>query len=183
MRIKTSKEIQKNVPDLDPEISNFSSGLPFFCPVVHLTRFAVAHQEASRGALPFAPVLSQIAMAHLGAPLISYFLVVLARQYPLLYNILQRKEVLVADVMSHNPLNIEFRRSLTEKKWASWLHIVRRLMDIQLSGDQDSFVWNLTPSGVFSVKSMYLDYMNGHTVYLRKYIWKIKAPLKIRIFT
>jgi hypothetical protein len=89
----------------------------------------------------------------------------------------------VADVMSHNPLNIEFRRSLTEKKWASWLHIVRRLMDIQLSGDQDSFVWNLTPSGVFSVKSMYLDYMNGHTVYLRKYIWKIKAPLKIRIFT
>jgi hypothetical protein len=89
----------------------------------------------------------------------------------------------VADVMSHNPLNIEFRRTLTENKWSSWLYLVRRLMDIQLSGDQDSFVWNLTPSGVFSVKSMYLDYMNGHTVYLRKYIWKIKAPLKIRIFT
>jgi hypothetical protein len=29
---------------------------------------------------------------------------------------------------------------------------------------------------------MYLDYLNGHTDYLRKYIWKIKVPLKIRIF-
>jgi hypothetical protein len=29
---------------------------------------------------------------------------------------------------------------------------------------------------------MYLDLMNGHTVYLRKYLWKIKIPLKIKIF-
>ena len=106
----------------------------------------------------------------------------LASQYPLLYNIVQRKEVSVADVMSHNPLNIEFRRALSGNKWDSWLHLVRRLMDVQLCGAEDKFVWNLTPSGVFSVKSMYLNYMNGHTVYLKKYIWKIKVPLKIRIF-
>jgi hypothetical protein len=36
--------------------------------------------------------------------------------------------------------------------------------------------------GTFSVKSMYLDYMNGHTKYLGMYIWKIKVPLKINIF-
>jgi hypothetical protein len=29
---------------------------------------------------------------------------------------------------------------------------------------------------------MYLDILNGNIVYLRKYIWKIKVPLKIRIF-
>jgi hypothetical protein len=29
---------------------------------------------------------------------------------------------------------------------------------------------------------MYLDYMNGHTKYLKKYIWKMKVPLKIKIF-
>jgi hypothetical protein len=29
---------------------------------------------------------------------------------------------------------------------------------------------------------MYLDYMSGHTTYLRKYIWKIKIPLKISLF-
>jgi hypothetical protein len=54
-------------------------------------------------------------------------------------------------------------------------------MSVQLSSDQDVFVWGLTASDAFSVKSMYLDYMNGHPKYLRKYIWKMKVPLKIKI--
>jgi hypothetical protein len=29
---------------------------------------------------------------------------------------------------------------------------------------------------------MYVDYLNGHTVFLRKYLWKIKVPLKIKTF-
>ena len=29
---------------------------------------------------------------------------------------------------------------------------------------------------------MYLDYLSGHTKFLKKYIWKIKVPLKIKIF-
>jgi hypothetical protein len=29
---------------------------------------------------------------------------------------------------------------------------------------------------------MYLNYMNDHTKYLRKYIWKMKDPLKFKIF-
>jgi hypothetical protein len=37
-------------------------------------------------------------------------------------------------------------------------------------------------SGRFSVKSIYLDMLNDNTVFLRKYIWKMKVPLKIRIF-
>jgi hypothetical protein len=35
---------------------------------------------------------------------------------------------------------------------------------------------------LFLVKSMYLDYMNGHAKCLRKYIWKTKVPLKIKVF-
>jgi hypothetical protein len=106
----------------------------------------------------------------------------LATQYQSLYNIVQRKQVSVADVLSRAPLNIEFRRTLTGTKWTSWLHLVGRLIDVQLSDQEDVFRWKLTASGKFSVKSMYLDYMNGHYVFLRKYIWKIKVPLKIRIF-
>ena len=106
----------------------------------------------------------------------------LAVQYPLLYNIVQRKNVLVADVLSQNPLNIVFRRTLSENKWIMWLHLVQRLMDVSLSGTADEFVWDLTASGMFTVKSMYLDYMNDNTIYLRKYIWKLKVSLKIRIF-
>jgi hypothetical protein len=64
----------------------------------------------------------------------------LARQYPSLYNIAQRKQVSVASVMSRSPLNIEFRRALTGTKWSRWLHLVRRLMDVLLSNHNDVFV-------------------------------------------
>jgi hypothetical protein len=40
----------------------------------------------------------------------------LADQYLSLYNIVQKKNVLVANVLSHNPLNIEFRRVLNGDK-------------------------------------------------------------------
>jgi hypothetical protein len=53
---------------------------------------------------------------------------------------------------------------------------------VNLSSEPDKFVWKLTDSGVFSVKSMYIDYMNGHTRFLRKYLWKLKILLKIKIF-
>jgi hypothetical protein len=92
------------------------------------------------------------------------------------------KNVLVANVLQGFPLNIAFRRNLDKQKWARWMHLVSRLIEIELSDAKDVLRWTLTDSKVFTVKSMYLDYLNGHTDYLRKYIWKIKVPLKIRIF-
>jgi hypothetical protein len=106
----------------------------------------------------------------------------LASQYPSLYNIVRRKNVLVTDVLSNTPLNIEFRRTLTGNKWDAWIALVQRLILVTLSEEKDIFVWKLTTSGSFTVKSMYEDYMNGHTIYLRKYIWKLKIPLKVKIF-
>jgi hypothetical protein len=106
----------------------------------------------------------------------------LATQYPSLYNIVQRKQVSVAHVMSQVPLNIGFRQALSGNRGTRWLHLVNRLMDINLSAQPDSFVWKLTTSGKFTVKSFYLDFMNDHRPFLRKYLWKIKVPLKIRIF-
>jgi hypothetical protein len=67
-------------------------------------------------------------------------------------------------------------------KYNLWLHLCQRLMSIHLSNEPEKFVWNLNESGLFSVKSMYLDLMNDHTRFLRKYLWKIKIPLKIKIF-
>jgi hypothetical protein len=90
--------------------------------------------------------------------------------------------VLVADVLSHAPLNIRFDRMLIGDRWDSWVSLLRRLMVVNLSDEPDSFKWRLTTTGIFSVKSMYADYMNGHTAFLKKYLWKIKVPLKIRIF-
>jgi hypothetical protein len=55
-------------------------------------------------------------------------------------------------------------------------------MDVQLTTNNDVLKWGLTKSGQYMVKSMYLDYMDDHTKYLHKYLWKIKVPLKIRVF-
>jgi hypothetical protein len=106
----------------------------------------------------------------------------LAECYPNLYHIAQRKHVLVADVLSTSPLNIAFRRTLSGSKWNEWIHLCTRLIQVGLSTQSDRFKWDLTDSGVFSVKSMYLDYMNDHTPYLHKFLWKIKIPLKIKFF-
>jgi hypothetical protein len=55
-------------------------------------------------------------------------------------------------------------------------------MEVELSNDPDEFKWKLTESGSYTVKSMYNDLMQGHTIFLRKYLWKLKIPLKIKIF-
>jgi hypothetical protein len=106
----------------------------------------------------------------------------LAQQYPSLYTIAQRKQVSVASVLSQTPLNIGFRQALTGNRANRWIHLCSRLMDVQLTTNNDFFKWGLTKSGQYTVKSMYLDYMDDHTKYLHKYLWKIKVPLKIRVF-
>jgi hypothetical protein len=106
----------------------------------------------------------------------------LSSQYPSLYNIVRFKHVKVADVLSHAPLNISFNRVLRADRWEDWLHLVERLMNINLTDEPDRFKWHLTTSGIFSVKSLYADFVNGHTKYLQKYLWKLKVSLKIRIF-
>jgi hypothetical protein len=45
----------------------------------------------------------------------------LAHQYPSLYCIIQRKQVSMADVLCHSPLNIAFRRTLSGTRWQLWL--------------------------------------------------------------
>jgi hypothetical protein len=106
----------------------------------------------------------------------------LAVQHPSIYHIVHHKQVSIAHVLSHTPLNISFRQALTGNRGSRWLHLARRLMDIHLTNESGTFVWKLTRNGLFTVKSLYLDFMNDHTKFLRKYIWKIKVLLKIRIF-
>ena len=57
----------------------------------------------------------------------------LALQYPSLYRIVQRRETLVATLMQSIPLNIQFRRVLVGDRREAWLHLVSRLMEVQLA--------------------------------------------------
>jgi hypothetical protein len=83
--------------------------------------------------------------------------------------------------MSQSPLNIGFRQAFTGLRASRWLHLCIQLMSVQMTQQPNAFKWGRTKSVSFSVKSVYLDYMDDHTQFLRKYIWKIKVPLKIRI--
>jgi hypothetical protein len=107
----------------------------------------------------------------------------LANQYPYLHNIVQRKQVLVANFMDNVPLNVGFTHTLAGGTTDRWTHLVWRLMSIQLTTQPDTFSWKLTPSDSFTVKSLYLDFfMNDHTTFLRKCLRKMKVPLKVSIF-
>jgi hypothetical protein len=106
----------------------------------------------------------------------------LADQYPSLYAIVNIKNKRVAEFWANNPLQITSKRVLRGEHWKAWLDLVSRLTNVQLSDESDKFTWNLTSSRKFRVKLLYANYMNGHTVLLKKYIWKLKVPLKNRIF-
>ena len=75
------------------------------------------------------------------------------------------------------PLNISFKRALIGDKWDAWSHLCHRLMEVQLLDTDDTFVWNLTANGIFTVKSLYEDSLNGHTRFLRKDLWKLKIAV------
>jgi hypothetical protein len=70
---------------------------------------------------------------------------------------------------------------LNDNKWLEWIHLCQRLITINLTTEPNKFIWKLTDSGFFSVKSFYMDLMNGHAIYVHTYLWKLKIPLKIKI--
>jgi hypothetical protein len=103
-------------------------------------------------------------------------------QYPSLYNLVCKKSDTVANVFETIPLNISFRRALVGHNLVSWHSLVSRLVNIQLTNEKDVLKWNLTSSGLFSVKSMYGALLNNPQVFYNKALWKLKVPLKIKIF-
>uniref|UniRef100_A0A453SF10 Reverse transcriptase zinc-binding domain-containing protein n=1 Tax=Aegilops tauschii subsp. strangulata TaxID=200361 RepID=A0A453SF10_AEGTS len=55
-------------------------------------------------------------------------------------------------------------------------------MEVQHSDQPDSFHWKLARNGVFTVKSMYVDLINYGPIPRSIHIWKVKVPLRIKIF-
>ena len=63
-----------------------------------------------------------------------------------------------------------------------WNNLASRLANIVLSQDRDEFKWRLDQTGIFLVKSHYLGLIYQNTLNNNKKIWKLRAPLKIKIF-
>jgi hypothetical protein len=84
--------------------------------------------------------------------------------------------------MSDEHYNISFRRALVDVKLREWLELIGKINNVTLDQERDMFRWDLNRTGTFSVHSMYLHLLNQHAPFLHKFIWKLKIPLKIKIF-
>jgi hypothetical protein len=101
-------------------------------------------------------------------------------RFPSLYNIVRKKNVTVAHVLGAVPLNISFRRGLVGDNWDKWLKLVESLLEVQLSLGKEFFVWNR--SKTLSMRAMYKDLMNRVGFRFDISSWKVKVPLKVKIF-
>jgi hypothetical protein len=106
----------------------------------------------------------------------------LKEQYPNLYNIVLKKSATIADIFSTRPLNVSFRRSLVAANLQSWHHLILRLSNVHLRERTDIFRWSLKLDGQFSVGLMYQACLDSNIVPHNSYLWKIKIPLKIKVF-
>ena len=107
----------------------------------------------------------------------------LSEQYPALYRIARRQGDTIATVMATSPPNVTFKRVLLGQRLVAWNTLIQRLGDIHLSLEPDEFRWNLHVDGTFSVKSFYnAILLSDLPVDSNKKIWKMKIPLKIKIF-
>jgi hypothetical protein len=103
-------------------------------------------------------------------------------QYPSLYNIVRKKSDTIAKVLSTTPLNISFHRYLTGNNLVLWNNLVSRIATVRLGDTDDIFRWKLHQNGQFSIHSMYLALINNGFVDTNKRMWKVRIPLKIKIF-
>ena len=94
----------------------------------------------------------------------------LKEQYPNLYNIVRRKNAMVADIMSFVPFNISFRRSLVGQNLVSWHNLVLPLVNVHLDDHPDTFIWSLHQNGRFFIASMYNAMSNSDFISYKRYL-------------
>ena len=77
---------------------------------------------------------------------------------------------------------MSFRRTLTGHLLTLWHDLVAQISHVRLNNNADVFRWNLNQVDVFTVSSMYNALINNGNVQFDKHLWKVKIPLKIKIF-
>ena len=67
-------------------------------------------------------------------------------------------------------------------KLTKWLDLVGSVIPVQHHDRRDSFCLDLIKIKKLSVQSMYNDVLQGVGVPAKRLAWKVKVPLKIKIF-
>lgn len=107
----------------------------------------------------------------------------LGMTYSALYNLVKKRNVTIANVLRTRPLNVASRRALVGENLKNCYKIVAIVAFINLTSNKDVFRWDLNKDGTFTVKSMYLAIIQDGVVSSKIPLWKIKVPLKIKIFS
>jgi hypothetical protein len=63
----------------------------------------------------------------------------------------------------------------------AWNNLVAKIAYVQLNDGEDKFEWGLNQNGIFKVRSMYHGMFIGN-IWDNRLLWKLKLPLKIKIF-
>jgi hypothetical protein len=103
-------------------------------------------------------------------------------QYPLLYNIVRRKNAIVESVLSMVPFNFFLCMLLNQNNLMLWNHLVGRIMHVRLNDQADVFVWNLHQHNQYTVESLYVALISNGVAHMNKQLWRLKVLLKINIF-
>jgi hypothetical protein len=88
----------------------------------------------------------------------------------------------VESVLSTVPLNVSFHGLLNDNNRRLWNDLLWRIMHVTLNDQSDVFVWSLHQNGCITVHSLYLALIANGTICTNKQIWRLKVPLKIKIF-
>jgi hypothetical protein len=106
----------------------------------------------------------------------------LANTFPGLYSVSKDHNITVASVINSGVENLKIQRALVGERWSLWDALRNLCRNVVLNdNEEDRLIWTLSPSGVFSVKSFYLAMQScGSVPY--KFLWKVKLPLRIKIF-
>ncbi|WVZ50906.1 LOW QUALITY PROTEIN: hypothetical protein U9M48_002112 [Paspalum notatum var. saurae] len=102
--------------------------------------------------------------------------------FPNLYRIVRKKHVTVASVLNSVPLNISFRRTLIGDNLVSWYELVLKVANISLAKGNNEFRWDLNKGGAYSVQFLYNVLIQDRSIPRNSKLWKLKIPLKIKIF-
>ena len=107
----------------------------------------------------------------------------LKERFPLLFAVCANPNLAVSNAYNGEGWYIRFRRTFGEAELAQWGQLWQEIEPIRPSEDPDTISWALEPSGVFSTRSLYRKLCTCPSSLIAKDIWKVRVPLKIKIFT
>ena len=91
-------------------------------------------------------------------------------------------EMSVASALASSPPAICFRRELSGTEQDHLAELLSLIAPVSLSSSDDTVHWSLTPSGKFSVKSLYRKLCECQACLVPKGLWTARLPLKIKVF-